>query len=93
MKQITGHNNFIRIYKLPSQMGNDYCFGGGYNIPFRLVDWFNPIQDLSKVSDPDYIEDEHRKTVQFIKQKNYVKKGDRLLLITDYDWSLVVDVE
>jgi len=35
-------NNFVRIFKIPHEYPKGYCFGGGKDVNFVMVDWFEP---------------------------------------------------
>lgn len=83
----TCKNNFGRVFELPEEYPNGFCFGGGLPVEFQMVDWFNPwppdYADPSKLADMEW--DEFReKLTGFLLAKNYVKPGRKYLLITDF---------
>ena len=45
--KINKHNNFIRVFRVPSRYPSGYCFGGGYDVAFKMVDWFEPYPTIS----------------------------------------------
>lgn len=80
--KINQMNNFMRIFRLPTDFPSDYCFSGGHPVEFQLVDWFNPIEpdtlkkvDLSK----------HREMIrEFVRGKVYFDPSVKYLAIADY---------
>ena len=46
MKEITGKNNFCRVFELPNEYPKGFCFGGGHQVLFLIVDWFNPVNPM-----------------------------------------------
>lgn len=38
--KINQKNNLIRIFKIPYEYPKGYCFGGGKDVNFVMVDWF-----------------------------------------------------
>lgn len=36
----------IIIFELPPMMPTDFCFGGGHDVTFKMVDWFAPHSDM-----------------------------------------------
>lgn len=44
--EVTGWNNFARVFRLPSIFPNEFCFDGGHPVNFQMVDWFNPVQNI-----------------------------------------------
>lgn len=63
---------FLRVYKLPGKLTNGFCFGGGVEIGFLNVDWFNFPIDEGK-----------EKLVDFIKAKNYFDRSASFLVLAD----------
>jgi hypothetical protein len=63
---------FIRVFELPEIITNQFCFGGGHAVQFRLVDWFR----MSEVFDnnghyPDSLVEDVK---NFIRMKAYFNK-------------------
>lgn len=93
MKLVTNDNNFCRVFELPDNYPNEYCFGGGVPVYFKMVDWFNPIP-------PEHIEDKILKWEEYIPMlkdflvlKNYVHPGKKYLLLTDFNESMIFEKE
>ena len=40
--KITSKTNFVRIFKIPHDYPRGFCFGGGKDVNFVMVDWFEP---------------------------------------------------
>jgi len=87
---INEKQNFCRVFELPENYPSGYCFGGGFPVEFKMVDWFNPIP-------PDDFEDEKIRKwenyvsmiKEFLLRKNYVKLNRKYLVITDFDESFI----
>lgn len=62
--QVTGYNNFCRVFQLPNEFPKGYCFSGGLPTTFIMVDWFNPVPELPQWSIPES------------KYKELVEKGE-----------------
>ena len=45
--KVDGWNNFCRVFELPAEYPEDFCFGGGHPVSIQMVDWFNPVPDVS----------------------------------------------
>ena len=94
MIKINNNNNFCRIFELPSKYPGDYCFGGGHDVVFKLVDWFNPIDPMDTPEfggTPKQWEYYKEKLVPFLKSKKYVKPDRHYLLITSFGESFLFD--
>lgn len=53
--KINPKNNFVRIFKVPHDYPNGFCFGGGRDINFIMVDWFSPYPEMEPpVKVPDF---------------------------------------
>lgn len=95
---ITEATNFLRVFRLPAKFPSGYCFGGGHEVRFQLVDWFNafsPMDEFPKEfenGDAGYLEhiEELR---QFIAGKKYVQAGFVYLAVTDYGDSFLINAE
>ena len=46
--QVDGWNNFCRVFRLPKEFPEEYCFGGGHLVWFQMIDWFNPVPDIGQ---------------------------------------------
>jgi hypothetical protein len=63
----------VYVYKLPGKLTTGYCFGGGHDIPFRNVDWFDaPVAEGRE------------ELIGFIKNKQYFDKTARFLVLSDH---------
>lgn len=90
---VTQENNFGRVFRLPSTYPEGFCFGGGYQVPFQMVDWFNPVPPADGeyfVKYPKVLEGEELIKVRnmlrnFIRQKGYFTQcSNEFILITNY---------
>jgi hypothetical protein len=63
----------VYVYKLPGKLTTGYCFGGGHDIPFRNVEWF----------DAPVVEG-REELIGFIKNKQYFDKTARFLVLSDH---------
>jgi hypothetical protein len=76
-------NNFCRVFELPDEFPTGFCFGGGYPVTFKMIDWFNPISPTElneNIKWEDYISG----IKEFMLEKKYIKVGKKYLLITDF---------
>jgi len=75
---------------LPMGLPNDFCFGGGQNVPFVQVDWFGPCNPLdymeNKVKD---FEEYKPDIIEFIKQKNYYNPDRCYVVMTRFGESFM----
>ena len=86
--------NFCRVFELPENYPNAFCFGGVVPVEFKMVDWFNPIPsedfDNKKVKRwEDYIP----MIKEFLLLKNYIKSNKKYLIITDFDKAFIFSRE
>jgi hypothetical protein len=106
--EIDGWNNFCRVFELPKEYPTGFCFGGGYPVEFKMVDWFNPVYGLPQpgVTKEVWIkevgeiktkimttDDLHSSIVPFLLQKQYVESGRRYLVLCDFGASIVFEAE
>jgi len=91
--EITHMTNFCRIFELPVEFPSGFCFGGGIDTIFKMVDWFYPVpqEDLPNNIKPwnEYI----TLLKDFLKDKNYVKPGMKYVLITDFGEAFIFGKE
>jgi hypothetical protein len=87
--QVRQDNNFCRVFKLPKEYPSGYCFAGGNPVEFLLVDWFNPVPDITEDRFIDGAEvDELIEGLQmFIAQKKYWNQKDDFVVICDFGLS------
>ncbi|MDD5053470.1 MAG: hypothetical protein PHO27_12115 [Sulfuricurvum sp.] len=89
---VTEATNFMRVFRLPLQYPEGFCFNGGYPVEIQLVDWFNPFNpedfwgEKTKELTPTGMEAHRNLLRDFIKAKGYVKQftGYTFLAIADY---------
>lgn len=98
MFKVTNENNFCRVFMLPAKFPSDFCFGGGWPVEFRMVDWFNPVPTSAFLPPPEYIvwkdgvcelsveaaEKLRNALREFLKDKRYRKPGCQYIVLTDY---------
>lgn len=90
MGMITEMQNFIRIYRLPDMLSSEYCFAGGIQEAFTMVDWFNPVP-AEMMDNFDAIK--HREEIrEFVRNKPYYQEGKKHLAITDYGDVFFIEV-
>lgn len=92
---VDGWNNFCMVFELPEDYPSEFCFGGGHPVTFQLVDWFNPVQDVSMAGvskevweaevgpiEPLEVDTDElgESLVDFIQGKQYVKPGREYLV-------------
>jgi hypothetical protein len=63
---------FVRVYKLPRQLTDGYCFGGGKPIAFMNVDWFETPKSEGRIG-----------LIRFIQSKKYFEPYWRYLVLGD----------
>lgn len=64
---------FVRIYELPDKLTDGYCFGGGNEIRFKNVDWFETS-----------LSEGRNGLTQFVQGKNYYSPSKRYLVLGDH---------
>ena len=92
--KITETNNFCRVFELPTEYPEGFCFGGGRYVDFKMVDWFQPIPRENVWE--DNIKDWAEYVLllkDFLKDKRYVKPDRKYLLITDFGESFIFSKE
>jgi hypothetical protein len=78
---LTAERAFVRVYALPDQLTNGYCFGGGVPIAFMNVDWFEAI-----------VADGRDDLIAFIKTKKYYHDNSRYLVLGDHpDFTFTIE--
>ena len=95
--KVTYDRNFIRIIKLPERYPEDYCFGGGHDFIVRIIDWFNPHDQLKLANEGNFILEgeklfEHREEIrEFIKEKSWYLPEHDYLALTSYGDIFLID--
>ncbi len=105
---VDGWNNFCRVFKLPDSFPSEFCFGGGVPVNFQMVDWFNPIPELSiptvnktywlkfigEIETKEIDLDELEKTlIPFLQKKVYVKQNKDYLILYKFGASTIFNME
>jgi hypothetical protein len=84
------NNNFARLFELPVTYPETYCFNGGYEVGFKLVDFFNPIPYEDFESNTIRPWSEYKPMLlDFLKNKVYIKPNRKYILITDFNKTLL----
>nr|WP_061246627.1 hypothetical protein [Leptospira interrogans] len=93
MKQITFETNFCRLFLLPEKYPEGFLFGGSKPVIFALTDWFNPVS-ITAISKDEPIDwkSQTESLKEFIRNKSYIQKGRKYLLLTDFDEAIVIDI-
>jgi hypothetical protein len=97
MFTIHADTNFLRLFELPEQYPQGFCFSGGKPTTFVLIDWFNPFfpQDGLWNGPKTLTHDERNDLVaaltEFIKCKWYMKAGRKYLAMTDYNDAFIIE--
>lgn len=73
---------FVRVYRLPEKLTDGFCFGGGREIAFLNVDWF----DMALIGNA------RAELEAFVRGKPYYDRAARFLVLAD-DPSLVFTIE
>lgn len=88
MKKINIELNFCRVFEIPEEYPEGFCFSGGKKVEFLMVDWFNPLPTI--YFDGVWSDELKNKLISFLKEKRYVKKGKRYVCITDFNESFII---
>lgn len=101
--KITYATNFLRVFRLPEELPEDYCFGGNEQpVTLMMVDWFNAVSqmDFQKVETVkifDVASKEYQLHVKalkaFIKGKSYFNPAHTYMILTDYGDVFMVNPE
>jgi len=104
--KVDGWNNFCRVFELPKEYPNDFCFGGDLPVNFQMVDWFclvpkmttrgiskeKWVEKFGPIEEKDVeIEKFEVDLIHFLRQKKYVKKGQKYLVIYEFGGSSTFD--
>lgn len=77
MNKVNSDNNFIRIFRLPTEYPEGFCFNGGFPVNIQMVDWFNPVSPMELWGDKeikasgDEWENRQDDLAKFIQSKTY----------------------
>jgi hypothetical protein len=104
--KVDGWNNFCRVFRLPNSYPSEFCFGGGISVNIRMVDWFNPVPQLSipVISKEAWLEkygkfesveidmeELEKELIPWLKQKMYIEQGIKYLVIYEFGGSTVLE--
>jgi len=104
--KVDGWNNFCRVFEIPAKFSSEFCFGGGIDTVFKMVDWFNPVSGLPQPTiSKDVWEKEvgpfeviekteqelHETVGRFVAGKEYVRKGFKYLILCNFGAALVIE--
>jgi len=94
--KIIREQNFLRLFRIPKQFPDKFCFGSGILTEFLMVDWFNPLEErqffgLEKI-DYSYqeLEDLTFVLIELIKTKEYYRPDFKYIAITDFNYSFII---
>lgn len=83
---ITQENDFLRVFEIPELPENlPYCFGGGVDVPFKMVDWFG----TSGIETRNPIEVQESLT-EFISGKQYYDKNKNFLIVCEFGLIFII---
>ena len=88
LSSIPSEQNFCRVFEIPEQYHEGFCFGVGRPTQFKMVDWFQPFPTLSSpmFSElPEYWEQWAPRLREFVESKRYIRPGRKYLVLTDFD--------
>jgi len=106
--KVDGWNNFCRVFEIPEEFPNEYCFGGGIHCDFVMKDWFSPVFDLLLINVPkeeyqkhvdEYLykevdfEELEKTIVDFVKVKKYITKGRKYLILYSFGAATIFEGE
>ncbi len=88
--------NFIRVYIYPNiqdeNLNTNFCFSNKNYQILTLVDWFNPFPLGKGEITYEEWENKYKKECEiFISKKKYAKPNVRLLCITDFNSSFIIE--
>jgi hypothetical protein len=98
-------NNFCRVFELPEEYIDEFCFGKGHHTNFQMVDWFCPtdmgqaacskevyLKEVGEIKTREVTLDElFNSLVPFLKDKIYVHNGKKYLVICDFGAAFIFD--
>jgi len=86
--KVDGWNNFCRVFELPSQMPDGFCFAGGIATTFQMVDWFNPVSGIPTAGCKKLNHDELiAELLPWLQKKTYLKPDRTYLVLCDFGMS------
>ena len=92
LAKIDSNLNFCRVFEIPNEYPEGYCFGGGTPVIFNMVDWFNPIPSPMMLPDDVKVstwQECEAALKEALSHKAYLRPGFRYVLITDFNEAFV----
>jgi len=85
----TEETNFCRVFELPLEYPEGFCFDGSKPVVMQMVDWFNPWPSYYDTDEPETWEEVVVLLRLWLEEKCYVRPGRTYILITDFGESFV----
>ena len=87
-----GKYNFCRVFELPDEYPNGFCFDGGKPVTIVMVDWFHPWPEhMVPMPDIETWEECKSLLLPFLQNKRYVRVGKKYILITEFGESMLFE--
>jgi hypothetical protein len=83
MFSVNYENNFCRVFQIPTHYPSEFCFGGGINVPFKMIDWFRPVE-LERYENGISLEELEQTIIPWVKEKSCVMPGHRYIIIFNF---------
>ena len=95
---ITADQNFMRILAVKTPFPEGFCFDGGKPVETLMIDWFQPLDQISNkfplTIKESAIAEKHQSVADFVKNKDYYKfykdQGYIILGITNYECAFII---
>ena len=106
--KVDNWNNFCRVFEVPLTFPKDYCFDGGHQVTFKMVDWFIPVPNIGQagVSKKEWLEkvgeietiiitgnELQRLLVPWLREKPYVRPAYTYLVLCDFGATICFEKE
>lgn len=93
--KINDYNNFCRVFQLPQIFPDGYCFNGGITCEFKMVDWFNPVNDEEdvKLIAAGKLDKIINSLSEFIRRKTYYESDFNYIVICDFGLTFKIQKE
>lgn len=95
---ITAEQNFMRVLAVKTPFPEGFCFNGGKPVETLMVDWFQPLDQISNkfpltIRESD-LSEKHKSVVEFIQKEDYYNhykaQGYIILGVTDYECAFII---